>query len=247
LTVAATVARVAAAVLAASLVAACARRESLEVARDRTTESAFKQEIADLQALIARAESGRLVTQDRLAIGIAERTASALLDASLPQEQVLSDRVRVRIERAQPFFRGNNALLVIQATARGVTTGAAARLEMGGRFVKFRIERGRLTAAVEIVHLKVLGESGLGDALEGLLRRNLDVLSRLIPGLEIPVRLEPSVDIDGLDGGVVVAQAGRLPLQITLAEVIPVDERLWVLVDVKAGPWQKRPATARSE
>ena len=36
------------------------------------------------------------------------------------------------------------------------------------------------------------------------------------------------------------ARAGVLPLEVTVAEVIPVSERLWVLIDAKAGPWQPR-------
>lgn len=234
--------RLALAALAVALLSACQRREPVEFARARSTEAFLIQQIADLRALNARAESGQLVTQDRVAIGVAEETAKALLDASLPQEHVLGKRVRVRIESAQPIFRGNSAALVFKASARGVrVTSAVAHLELAGRLGNFRIGEGRLSAAVELAHFKVL-DASLGDlaadALEGLVRNNLASLSSLMPGLELPVHLEQSITIGGLDEGVVVAKGGTLPLQMTLAEVLPVNQRLWVLLDVKAGPWQ---------
>ena len=234
--------RIALALRFALLLPGCSRRESLDDARARASGAALIHQIADLQGLIAKAERGELTTQNRIAIGIAEETTKALFDASLPREELVGDRVYVRIEAALPLFRGNNAGVVLRATARGKTTGARARLELGGRLVNFRIKDGRLIASIELAHLKVLdtslGEIG-SDVLEGLLRDNLDALARLTPALEVPVHLQQSIAIAGLDEGVVTAKPGVLPLEMTLAEVIPVNQRLWVLLDVKAGPWRR--------
>lgn len=236
----------AALILAVSL-PACGRREPAENAFLRVNEAALLQQIEDLKVLIARAEKGELSTQDRIAIGIAEDTAKALFDASLPQEKLLGERVLVRLEAVQPLFRGNNAAVLFQASARG-KTGASARLELAGRLVNYRVEKGRLTAGVEMLHFKVL-ESSLGDAasdvLEGLVRDNLGALSGMIPSFEIPVHLEQSIKIAGLNEGVVVVKPGSLPLDMTLGEVIPVNQRLWILLDVKAGPWKSTPASEK--
>jgi hypothetical protein len=236
--------RFALAVSLIALAAGCHRREAVQVTRDRTTERFLLTQIADLGKLAAKAEAGELVTTDRIAIGIAEKAARDLVNASLPREQMLGDRVRLRIESAQPFFRGNNAALVFQARAQGKLTGASARVELGGRLGNFRIENGRLIATIELAHFKAL-DSSLGDiamdVLEGLVRDNMPAISRLLPPVEIPVQLEQSIKVDGLDEGVVMARAGVLPLTMTLAEVLPVNERLWILIDVKAGPWQRTP------
>ncbi len=226
---------------------ACGRRESAEDAFLRLNEASLIQQIADLEVLNVRAEKGELSTKDRFAIGIAEDTAKALIDASLPQEHLLGGRVLVRLESVTPVFRGNNAAVLFQASARG-KTGASARVELAGRLAKFKVDQGRLTAAVELVHFKVL-ESSLGDVasdvLEGLVRDNLGTLSGLAPGLEIPVHLEQSIRIGGLDEGVGVVKPGSLPLEMTLGEVVPVNERLWILLDVKAGPWKSGPAPGK--
>jgi len=230
-----------AAALAASLLAAgCVPRESLEDARARATESVAQAEIADLHKLIAKAEAGQLSTESRVAIGIAESVSKELLEASLPQEKMIGDRLIVRLETAQPFFRGNNAILVCRASARTARSSAAAHLELGGRLTNFRIDQGKLVSGVEIVHFKVL-DSSLGDmgsdVLESIVGGNLDSLSGLLPGLEIPVTLEESIPIAGLNAGVVQVKGGSLPLKVSLAEVIPIKERLWILLDVSAGPW----------
>lgn len=228
---------------------ACQRREPLEAARARAAEALLLSQVDDLQVLIRKVEKGEVVTQDRIAIGIAEGTAKELFDASLPQEEVVGGRLRIRIEAARPYFQGNNAAVVFQASAHGRVTGATARLELGGRLVDFRIEKGRLGARVELLHFKVL-ESSLGDIgsdlLEGLVRDNLGALTRRIPSLQIPVHLEQAIEIGGLDEGTVVAKPGVLPVETTLAEVIPVSRRLWVLLDVKAGPWRGAPSAEKA-
>jgi hypothetical protein len=220
----------------------CVRRESPEVARDRATESFLKTQLADTRRLIARLESGEPITQDRIAIGITEGVVKQLLEASLPPETVLGNHVRLRIESAQPIFRGNNAGLLFQAVARGVKLDdLTARVELGGSLERFRLDGTKLRGDVELAHFKVL-ETSLGampaGLLEALIKDNLKALNDAIPGIEIPVHLEHSIEIGGLDEGVVQARAGALPLEITVAEVIPGGERLWVLLAAKAGPWQ---------
>jgi hypothetical protein len=154
----------------------------------------------------------------------------------------VAGRFRVRIESADPLFRGNHAAVVFQAVARGLDADMPeARVELGGSLERMRIEDGTLIADVSLAHFKVLDLS-LGDlaadAVEGVVNDNRAAFEGLLPAVEIPVRLEQSVDIGGLDAGRVVAQPGTLPLRMTVAEVIAVRQRLWILVDVQAGPWQ---------
>src|SRR4051812_44678390 len=174
---------------------ACRPRESLEDTRARATETVALSEIEDLRKLIAKVEAGQLVTEDRIAIGISEEVSKMLLEASLPQEKTIGERLRVRLESAQPYYRGNNAVLVFRATARTMGAAAAAHLELGGRLTNFRIDKGKLMSGIEIVHFKVL-DSSLGDmgsdVLEDIVRGNLEKLSALLPSLEIPVYLEES-------------------------------------------------------
>lgn len=226
----------------------CGPRESPDAARDRATVTFLKEQIADTKRLIARLESGERITQDRIAIGISEGVVKQIIDASLPPEIVLGNKVRLKLASVQPIFRGNKAGLLFQAEARGVKLeDVTAKLELAGTLERFRLRDTKLSADVEVAHFKVL-DTSLGTApaglLESLIGGNLKALNDAIPGLEIPVHLEESVEIGGLDEGVVRARAGALPLAVTVAEVIPAGERLWVLLDAKAGPWKSRGAPA---
>jgi hypothetical protein len=42
----------------------------------------------------------------------------------------------------------------------------------------------------------------------------------------------------------VSTRGGVLPLAMTVAQVVPVNQRLWVFIDAKAGPWQAKDAAA---
>ena len=220
----------------------CRKRERPEAARARATAAFLTTQIAGLKDLLARAEKGELVTKDQLAIGISEDVVKSLFNASLPQETVIAQRLRVRIESALPAFRGSQAALLFRARVSSEDIPSAfASVELAGRLDQFRLQDGRLFSRVALEHFSVL-EASVGelaaDMLDNVVKDHLDVIQGAIPEVEIPVRFEQAININGLDEGPVVAKPGTLPLQISVAQVIPVNERLWVLVDAKAGPWQ---------
>ncbi len=239
---------IAAGLIAAALTLGCHKREAPEVAFKRAQAESRRGQIASLEKLIAQAEKGELVTTDQIAIGISEELVKTLLNASLPKEIVVADRLRVRIEAAEPFFRGNKAGLLFRARASSVDApNAYATLEMGGGLEEFELAGGKLTATVSLAHFAVL-ESSIGDlaadALDNLVRANAEAIQHAIPPVEIPVQLEQSITIGGLTEGAVVARPGVLPLNIAVSQVVPVNQRLWVLLQAKAGPWEAASAPA---
>lgn len=228
--------------LAVALCFGCHRREAPEATLARSTAEFRRGQITSLEKLIAQAERGELVTTDLIAIGISEEAARTLLNASLPQETVVADRLRVRLESAEPFFRGNKAGLLFRARASSLDApNVYATIEIGGGLEQFRLEKGRLLAKVGLSHFTIR-ESSIGnlaaDALDGLVRANAKAIENAIPLVEIPVHLEESIKIGGLTEGAVVAKPGALPLSISVSQVIPVNQRLWVLLSAQAGPWQ---------
>ena len=228
--------------LAAILALGCQKREPPEAALARTTATFRRAQIESLETMIAQAEKGELVTTDQIAIGISEDVVKSLLNAALPREVVVKDRLRVRVESAVPFFRGNKAGMLFRAKASGVKMAtASATLELGGGLEDFRFEDGKLLARVSLGHFTVL-ESSIGDlaadALDSVVRSNLTLIQDAIPPVEIPVEIAQSIKIGGLTEGAVVAKPGALPLEIAVSQVVPGNQRLWVLLKAKAGPWQ---------
>jgi hypothetical protein len=229
----------AAALLVAALGAGC-HRESPQATRDRAAEAFLVAQVADLKRLVATAESGKLTDPNHIAIGIHEDVVKQFLDASLPRGKDVGGRVHVVIESAQPRFRGNNAAVIFEATARGLNIDASARLEIAGTLGRFRIQDGRLIGDVTIAYFTVLEARSLGLAgtvLREVITPNLASLGELVPPVEIPVRLEESLALDGVDAGIVSTRGGVLPLAMGVAQVVPVNQRLWVFIDAKAGPW----------
>jgi hypothetical protein len=219
---------------------ACGPREPDAVQHWRAQESSLQQQIHDLRELVTRAESRALETTGRVAIGVREDVASSLLNVTLPQEQTVAGFVHVRIDSARPYFRGNQAALVGQGTIQ-VRGTQPAPVELAGHLSDLRVESGTLTARFELDRFEMKDHNAHRIAsalLEPLVRHHLGALNSLLPSLEIPVRLEESIPIEGIAEEVVRTRAGTLPLQMTVAKAIPIQERLWVLIDVKAGPWQ---------
>jgi hypothetical protein len=227
----------AAVLLCAALSLGCHQREAYEVTMARAIAESRRMQIASLEKMVAQAERGELVTTDQIAIGISEGLIMSLLKVSLPPEIVVANRLRVRFESAQTIFRGGQAGILFRA--RGVSVDmpdASATLELGGA-----LEGGKLAARVKLRHFSII-DSSMGNlaegVLDGLVRGNLEVIQDSIPAIEVPVQLEQSIRIGGLTEGAVVAKPGILPLTISVSQVIPVNQRLWVLLAAKAGPWQ---------
>jgi hypothetical protein len=230
------------ALIAAMLALGCQQREAPEIALKRATAEFRRGQIANLKTLVAQAENGELVTSDQIAIGISEDLVKTFVNASLPREIVVAQRLRVRVESAEALFRGSKAALLLQTRASSVDVpDAYATIEMAGSLESFKLDDGKLTTRVALNHFAVK-ESSIGDlaanALDNLVRANLETIEQAIPPIEIPVQLEQSIKIGGLTDGAVVANPGALPLDISVSQVLPMNQRLWVLLKAKAGPWQ---------
>jgi hypothetical protein len=234
------------ALLAIGLGTACRQREPPEAARARASAAFLQQQIQSLEALVAKAEKGELETEGQIAIGVSEEVVKGLFNASLPRDLVLAGRLTLRLESAEAIFRGNRSGLLMRARISSTRVpDAYARIELGGALKEFAFEEGRLVARPTLVHFSVL-ESSVGDLaadlVENLVKNNLQAIEAAVPPLVIPVSLEEAVKIDGLDEGPVTAKPGALPLAIKVALVLPVNQRLWVLLEASAGPWQALPA-----
>lgn len=228
--------------LALALVGGCSHRERPEDTRARSRETFIRGQIVGLEKMIGQVERGEVTTTDQVAIGISEDLARSLLNASLPLETVVANRLRVRVDSAEPIFRGTKAALVFQASVSSVAvSSASASLEIGGGLDDFELAGGQLRARVKLAHF-VVRESGLGDlaadAIDGLVRANAAVIQDAIPPLQIPVQLDESITIPGLAEGPVAAKPGSLPLNITVSQVFGGNRRLWVLLKAEAGRWQ---------
>jgi hypothetical protein len=228
----------------------CRIRESPEAVRAKVAKEFLERQLVSLEALLQKAERGELVTADQIAIGVDEAVAREILNAPLPLEQAIGERVRIRIEKAEPFFRGNQAAIGFRALASSPDLpNQFAELELGGGLEDLKLVEGRLAAKVSLFHFSVT-KASVGPLAQGLVeslvRDNLGLIQGAIPPFEVPVRLDQQLKVDRFQEGPVAASGGELPLQVQVSQVLQLNQRLWVLIDAKAGPWKPAPAPTAS-
>jgi hypothetical protein len=68
----------------------------------------------------------------------------------------------------------------------------------------------------------------------------LETLAAQIPPLALPVRFERTLELEAASLGPFEIAPGSLNLRVSLAQVVALGGRLWVLLDVSAGPGPKR-------
>jgi hypothetical protein len=208
----------------------------------RTRKAVLENQIIELGKLVDKTRRGELVTDGQIAIGVSESLVQRLLTASLPPDRLIAKRLHVALDRVEPLFRGGLALIRLRARVSAADIpNAKFDLDLVSGLKNVRLEKGRLLARVSIMHFRVV-ESFAGDVgkslIEDAVRANLEQVEGLIPALEIPVLLEEAVEFGGIKEGPVRVGAGRLPLELALSHVLPVNERLWLLVRAEAGTWQ---------
>jgi hypothetical protein len=228
--------------------AGCGRRPGPSpLARE---EALLMRQVQGLEALVAAAEAGTLTSPDWVQIGIDEALIAELVAAGLPQERVILDRARVRLERAEISLRGSVGLVTLHGRVSPPDDPATfAELTLSGALGQFAIEGGVLRARVELIGFDVRRAAAAGvdsDALRALLvglgEEGLAAAGELVPPLELPVRLEDVVRFEGLDDGPVRVAPASLPLRVSVARAMALSGRLWIFLDVKAGPWQSEAA-----
>jgi hypothetical protein len=232
-----------AAFLAVSLLAlaGCRGPEPREAAEARAWKALYEKQISGLEETLARARKDG-ISRDRILIGISEQVFREVVRATLPQEVVLKDRVRLRLEKADTYFRYTQGVVVFDGRLTSVKQPKlfiAVRLAGGIDRVDFT--DGRLSALVKLYWFEVLG-SALGDmgkaVVEAIVRDNMNLVTDVIPPIAIPVRLEQGLAIKGLSEGPVSVSPGTLPFSASVARLTSLNGRLWIGLEIKAGPWK---------
>jgi hypothetical protein len=241
-----------AALLLATLLPLAGCGEEAADRRRRAEGRVLKRQIENLKEMIQSTSEKRLVRQDWLAVAIDESAVKTVIEAGLPQEGLVAERFRVRVERAEVSFRSGASLVRLRAhVVDEKTAGRQADVVYEGGLDDIEVSRdGRLRTRVLIDNVDlaegqqaVADASGVASMAVKLAGRNLEILQGLIPDLAIPVRLEQTIAIDGLGDGPVQVDPGELPVDATVARVLPLSGRLWVFLEVKTGPWRERQAT----
>jgi len=201
----------------------------------------------NLREMIQATSEKRLVAARWLAVSVDEEAVKAVIEASLPLEADVSDRLHVRVEQAEVGFRSGSSFVKLDAqvkdrkspdrVAHVVYEGGLDDIDVG---TDGQLETRILIDAVDLKEARAGGgdASALAQVVSELAGRNLEALQNMVPKVAIPVRLQQNIAIDGLRDGPVQVAPGELPIKARVARVLPLSGRLWVFVDVETGPWR---------
>jgi hypothetical protein len=242
--------RVQLSLLAAALLCGACREADPRRDTIRGEKVMLQKEIDGLNTLIGALQRGTLTRGDQMLVGADEETVQRLIAATLPIERVIAKRFRIRLEKAQVQFRGNQGLVTLSGRASAEDApGTFVDVVLKGALNDLAVQRdsGRLTGRVAIYTLEVQRAAAMGaenrairELAKALGQARVESLSDLGPTVVIPIRLHEDIELHGLDEEPVSASPGSLHVQLSVSKVIAVSGRLWVMLDVVAGPWLTR-------
>jgi len=227
-------------VILAALGAAGCQQES----QRRAEADLLRRQIRELRTLVEDDQAGRLFPRDRLAIGIRHELVRELLQRRLPLESAPIPTIRVRIETAEIDFDGGQSLVTLKGRVEDATATWASLTLFGGLH-RFQVDAkaGIVTAYVNVERVDVwrVGAGPTERAIleglnEGLRGPGLAALSEMLPAVEMPVRLDPVLDFPGMAGAALEIPPRRLPVDVSIARVVPVAGRLWLYFDITVRP-----------
>lgn len=211
----------------------------------RAEAAALRRQIQGSRELLAEVDKHGFFSAEELAIGIRAELLRDLLRRQLPLETVVGARIRLRLERADVRMEAGQSLVRLEGRVGSTESSEAfADLQVFAGLHRFEVEpqSGILTARLELDRVEVQRlsagnvERGLARALsEGLGGRSLGDLGEVLPRLAVPLRFDPAIDFDGFEGGGVQVAPQRVPVRLSVRRVVPLEGRLWVLLDVRAG------------
>jgi hypothetical protein len=223
-------------------------------------EAILERQIAALEQLVERAEAGELFPEGDVLVSIDEEWTRSALALELPREEILGESYRVRVETADVRFRDGLGLVRVDGRVSPLgdrNQRVFADLSVWGSFDVVDLDResgvllGRVRPlAFEVREVALLVTNPLGRQLvEELGRERIEAFTALGLSVEIPVRLQQTLELPGLGPeGPVEFEGASLPLSLGVSSVTALDGRLWISVAsrlIEAAPTPAAAAGAR--
>jgi hypothetical protein len=227
---------------AAAVAGACGRSEFEGGGELRARKVVVKREVDGLRAMADRLQRGEpMLPKDDVAISIAGALVRDLLTAQLPFETDV-DRFHLKLSEADVAFRGSPVVKLRGTLVLKEKPEYVAEITAIGALEGIEVEpkTGKLEAAIAIDHVSIEQAAGLEKVLS---RSALDEVARTIrlqirnalPKVEIPVKLQQSVDLPAVTSGPVRIDGASMPIQVAVSAVVATRDILWISVHFAPG------------
>lgn len=234
--------RAAVACAIAAAIGGCGRSEFEGGGDLRARKVVLKREVDGLRAIVARLERGEpMLPNEDVAISISGDLVRDLITAQLPFELDV-ERFHLRLVEAQVLFRGSPVVKLRGTLFVREKPDYVAEVAAIGALQDIDVEpaTGMLKATIAIDHLSIEQAGGLEKLVS---RATMDEAARTVrmqlksslPKLQIPVKLQQSVDLPAVTSGPVRIDGARMPIQVGVSEVMATRDVLWISVHFAPG------------
>jgi hypothetical protein len=206
----------------------------------------LEREVAGLRSSVAKLERGEpFFPVDAVVVSLDEAVFKQFVDAQLPLSVEL-ERFHVELKSARATFRGSPAVTLSGTIVPKAHPELVGEVSAIGALesVKLDAASGTLRAEIAVDHVDLLQMAGLENVLAGTAVDELARAVRLeiegrIPKVEIPVKLEQTIELPELDDGPVRIEGARMPLSVSVADVTAGQGVLWIAIRVEPGALTK--------
>ncbi len=208
----------------------------------RAQKVVLKREVDGLREAVARLEKGQpILPVDDVAIAIDDTLLQDLIAAQLPFEMDV-DRFHLSLTEAEAHFRGSPVVRLRGVLNSKKRPDLAAAVSVIGALEDIQVEpsSSTLRAKIAVDHLGIEKAAGIEQFLSG---STMDEVARMVrlqltdrlPAIQIPVKVQQSIDLPAVTSGPVRIDGARMPLEVAVSQVLAGQGLLWISVHFKPG------------
>jgi hypothetical protein len=206
----------------------------------------LRREVDGLRQVVARLERQEpMMPQGDASIAITDSLVREIIAAQLPLDANVG-RFRVRLQDVDVVFRGNTVVRLHGTLRPRWLPLLEARLDLIGALENLALDPSgsTLSARIAIDHLGIEKAAGLGSLLSGSIRNELggsigNKIKDRLPQVQIPIRVQQTIDLPAVARGPVRIEGASLPLKVTVSQVTAVRGLLWVALHFEPGVMTK--------
>ena len=208
----------------------------------RAQKVVLEREVEGYREAAARLERGEpVLPKEDVAIAISDTLIRDLIGAQLPFEADV-DKFHIALRTAEVKFRGSPVVELTGALnlKNRPNLQAAARVIGALEGIAVDPATATLKARISVDHLALEQVAGFEQLLSG---STLDEVGRMVrlqikeklPEIQIPVKVQQSIELPAVTRGPVRLDGARMPLQVAVSQVLAGQGILWIAVHFQPG------------
>jgi hypothetical protein len=208
----------------------------------RARKKVLEREVAGLRDAVGRLERREPLLPDQdLAVAIDDTLLQGVIAAQLPFENEIGE-YQLKLEEAEVHFRGAPTVHLRGRLKRKGNLNLEAVVNVVGALDSISVDatRGALAAKIVVDHIGIEKAAGAETLLSG---STLDEVARMIrlrladklPPIQIPVKVQQSIELPAVTNGPVRIDGARMPIAASVSQVFAGQGRLWVAIHFQPG------------